>query len=166
MTGMRAFASVASSYSLHAREVLRYLRVGVGAAARSREAGQADEFRQLSKVEPLPVALDRDFEFRKTKFFWLGELPGPRAGRISLATSTVDRPAIRAESAYRLFGAVTELDQRRRYGNYFDFFWRAKTARRRSLFDWNIARKNCAPHPGAGSVLPECAREAIRPRSR
>ena len=28
----------------------------------------------------------------------------------------------------RLFGAVTELDKRRRYGHYFDFFWRAKQA--------------------------------------
>ncbi len=25
-----------------------------------------------------------------------------------------------------MFGAVTALDQRQRFGNYFDFFWRAK----------------------------------------
>jgi hypothetical protein len=30
------------------------------------------------------------------------------------------------ERQYRLFGAVTKLDRRERYGNYFDFFWRAK----------------------------------------
>ena len=34
--------------------------------------------------------------------------------------------AINFESKYRLFGAVTALDQRERTGNYFDFFWRAK----------------------------------------
>ena len=27
------------------------------------------------------------------------------------------------EGAYRLFGAVTELDKRRRFGHYFDFWW-------------------------------------------
>ena len=30
------------------------------------------------------------------------------------------------ERQYRLFGAVTKLDQRQRFGNYFDFFWRAR----------------------------------------
>jgi len=30
------------------------------------------------------------------------------------------------ERQYRLFGAVTKLDRRQRYGNYFNFFWRAK----------------------------------------
>ncbi len=30
------------------------------------------------------------------------------------------------ERQYRLYGAVTGLDQRQRFGNYFDFFWRAK----------------------------------------
>ena len=32
------------------------------------------------------------------------------------------------EREYRLFGAVTKLDRRQRYGNYFDFFWRTKHA--------------------------------------
>jgi hypothetical protein len=30
------------------------------------------------------------------------------------------------ERQYRMFGAVTGLDQRQRFGNYFDFFWRAR----------------------------------------
>ena len=34
--------------------------------------------------------------------------------------------SIRFERSYRLFGAVTKLDQRERMGNYFDFFWRAR----------------------------------------
>ena len=31
-----------------------------------------------------------------------------------------------SKASYRLHGAVTKLDQQRRYGHYFDFFWRAK----------------------------------------
>ena len=34
--------------------------------------------------------------------------------------------SITFERQYRLFGAVTGLDRRERYGDYFDFFWRAK----------------------------------------
>ena len=34
--------------------------------------------------------------------------------------------SIQFERKYRLFGAVTLLDQRQRVGNYFDFFWRTK----------------------------------------
>jgi len=69
----------------------------------------AQEPRVVAKVKPLPVALNDDFEFRKAKLFFLSE-PG----------------AIGFERSYRLFGALTKLDQRERYGNYFDFFWRAK----------------------------------------
>jgi len=92
----------------------------------------ADEYRQLSKVEPLPIALDRDFQFRKTKLFLLGAAPGTRTrgakpGRKEEVAGSVARdPSVNFERSYRLFGAVTALDQRRRYGNYFDFFWRAK----------------------------------------
>ncbi len=43
-------------------------------------ARAADEYRQLIKVEPLPTALDRDFQFRKTKLYLLGNTPvGNRA---------------------------------------------------------------------------------------
>ena len=30
------------------------------------------------------------------------------------------------ERTYRMYGAITAADQRQRYGNYLDFFWRAK----------------------------------------
>ena len=30
------------------------------------------------------------------------------------------------ERTYRMYGAITAADQRQRFGNYFDFFWRAK----------------------------------------
>jgi len=102
--------------------------------------GARQEPRILEKVTPLPVALDKDFEFRKTKLFFLGE-KGPKASeRASKSTSTLggksnspgqktatlqDAPII-FERQYRMFGAVTALDQRQRFGNYFDFFWRAK----------------------------------------
>ncbi|HSH38061.1 MAG TPA: hypothetical protein VK993_04680 [Chthoniobacterales bacterium] len=87
--------------------------------------GAANEFRQLTEATPLPKALDPAFEFRKTKLFFLGDAPGPRRGG-GLTGGAVRDPSIGFEGAYRLHGAVTGLDQRRRFGHYFDFFWRAK----------------------------------------
>lgn len=93
----------------------------------------------LEKVTPLPVALDKNFEFRKTKLFYLSEKAqltgGARTDRGSLnkksssqgtKTTTAQDAPVTFERQYRLFGAVTGLDQRQRFGNYFDFFWRAK----------------------------------------
>jgi hypothetical protein len=98
-------------------------------------ASAADEPRLLAKVNPLPVALSDDFEFRKAKLFSLGTAPtsetramGKRfSGRSgNRATAAVAEASISFESRYRLYGTVTALDQRERAGNYFDFFWRAK----------------------------------------
>ena len=100
----------------------------------------AEEPRILEEVKPLPVALSKDFEFRKTKLFSLGETPlhqrqpnapGTKPGKLSSTapsskSSTVQEASITFERQYRLFGAVTGLDQRQRFGDYFDFFWRAK----------------------------------------
>jgi len=102
----------------------------------------AEEPRTLEEVKPLPVALSKDFEFRKTKLFSLGETPlhqrqpnapgtKPKPGKLSNTapsskSSTVQEASITFERQYRLFGAVTGLDQRQRFGDYFDFFWRAK----------------------------------------
>ena len=86
-----------------------------------------DDYKQLTKVDKLPVALDPDFQFRKTKLFSLGEIPGGSATkRFQTGRQGPKDPSVGFESAYRLYGAVTELDKRQRYGNYFDFFWRAK----------------------------------------
>jgi hypothetical protein len=99
----------------------------------------AQEPRVIAKVKPLPVALSDDFEFRKTKLFFLSE-PGAKtklpetkskmhkmSPTDSTGGNTVSQDsAIGFERSYRLFGALTRLDQRERYGNYFDFFWRAK----------------------------------------
>jgi hypothetical protein len=104
-------------------------------------SGATEEPRILEKVTPLPVALSKDFEFRKTKLFFLSE-KGPKlseraqqsASKLSPGsgatssqkTATLADAQIMFERQYRLFGAVTGLDRAQRYGDYFDFFWRAK----------------------------------------
>jgi len=102
--------------------------------------GAREEPRIVEKVTPLPVALDKDFEFRKTKLFLLSEKAPKAGGKARQTTSTLgskstspsqkvatlqDAP-ITFERQYRMFGAVTLVDQRQRFGNYFDFFWRVK----------------------------------------
>jgi hypothetical protein len=85
----------------------------------------------------LPKAFDPNFEFRKTKLFLMSEEAPQtkqsskgksRAGDFNSARAptTAEAAAITFERQYRLFGAVTKLDQRQRFGNYFDFFWRVK----------------------------------------
>ena len=88
----------------------------------------------LTKVDPLPVALSDDFQFRKTKIFLLTETP-PKAKR-SLSSALSSNPhnptagiaeaSLGFERSYRLHGAITNADKHQRYGTYFDFFWRAK----------------------------------------
>src|SRR5207244_13326246 len=93
------------------------------------------------------MALNQDFQFRKTKLYLLTEnAPGQekssgtdgvqgrtKGGKLSSTapsskSTTVQDASIRFERQYRLFGAVTKLDQRERIGNYFDFFWHARRA--------------------------------------
>jgi hypothetical protein len=98
-----------------------------------------EEPKVLEKVTPLPVALDKDFEFRKTKLVLLNEKTKTQSSRQSTSTvnkkssnspnqktATLSDAPITFERQYRMFGAVTGLDQRQRFGNYFDFFWRTK----------------------------------------
>ena len=107
-------------------------------------ARSAEQPRLLDRVVPLPTALSDDFQFRKTKLYLLGEtVPGQekntdqtaqgtgKGGKLSSTapsskSTTVQDASIRFERQYRLFGAVTRLDQRERMGNYFDFFWKAR----------------------------------------
>ena len=104
----------------------------------------AEQPRLLDRVIPLPAALSDDFQFRKTKLYLLtdtqpGQEKGPnqalqgtgKGGKLSSTapsskTTTVQDASIRFERGYRLFGAVTKLDERERMGNYFDFFWKAR----------------------------------------
>jgi hypothetical protein len=104
--------------------------------------GAVEEPKIVEKVTPLPVALSRDFEFRKTKLYFLSEklpkqtqerrtassISGTLSGNTAPAqkTLTLQDVPITFERQYRLFGAVTLLDARQRFGDYFDFFWRAK----------------------------------------
>jgi hypothetical protein len=107
----------------------------------------AEQPRLLDRVIPLPVALSDDFQFRKTKLYLLTETApdqeknagdqnvrgGGKGGKLastapSSKSTTVQDTSIRFERQYRLFGAVTKLDQRERIGNYFDFFWKARRA--------------------------------------
>ena len=102
--------------------------------------GAREEPKVVEKVTPLPVALDKDFEFRKTKLYFLSEKgpkPSERARQTTSKvggksnspnqkTATLQDAPIVFERQYRLYGAVTALDRRQRFGNYFDFFWRAK----------------------------------------
>jgi hypothetical protein len=100
-----------------------------------------EEPKVIEKVTPLPMALDPNFEFRKTKLFFMSEKgglkPSERARDTSNKvggksntpnekTSVLQDAPIVFERQYRLYGAVTGLDQRQRFGNYFDFFWRTK----------------------------------------
>ena len=105
-------------------------------------AQATEEPRVVEKMTSLPVALNKDFEFRKTKLFFLSQAPlkgqGARQTTSTLKpgasskaapnqkTATLQDAPITFERQYRLFGAVTALDQRQRFGDYFDFFWRAK----------------------------------------
>jgi len=121
---------------------LMALLTAASAFARTKE-----QPRVLERVVPLPVALSEDFQFRKTKLYLLTEsVPGQEktnpdqniqqgtgkgGGKLggtqpSSKTTTVQDASIRFERQYRLFGAVTKLDQRERMGNYFDFFWKAR----------------------------------------
>ena len=109
------------------------------AVCASIEGAPREQPRVVEKVTPLPVALNNDFEFRKTKLFYLGEKApiglGARQTTSSLKsksttpnqkTATLQDAPITFERQFRMFGAVTALDQHQRFGNYFDFFWRAK----------------------------------------
>jgi hypothetical protein len=123
-----------------ATAVFTLILLALGASS---EAARREEPRIVEKVTPLPVALDKDFEFRKTKLFLLTEKPSTAGQRSRQTTSTISGKSLSGtspsqktatlqdvpitfERQYRMFGAVTALDQRQRFGNYFDFFWRAK----------------------------------------
>jgi hypothetical protein len=81
----------------------------------------------LPKVEPLPLALSNDFQFRKTKLFLLDPTPiKTRQNAFNSTNPGIAEASINFERGYRMYGAITEADRRQRYGNYFDFFWRAK----------------------------------------
>jgi hypothetical protein len=111
---------------------MKFATIFLLAAVSAGNALAAGTPKLLSKVDPLPLALSDEFQFRKTKLFYLSEIP-PKARKSisSSAQSTTQDPGIAAasvnfERTYRMYGAITFTDTRQRFGNYFDFFWRAK----------------------------------------
>ena len=90
----------------------------------------------LTKVDKLPLALNDDFQFRKTKLFYLDPNPPKAKKSISQALSAANNPnnpttgiaeaSIGFERTYRLYGAISAADRNQRFGNYLDFFWRVK----------------------------------------
>lgn len=97
-------------------------------------AASQGQVKVLTKVEALPVALDDNFQFRKTKLFYLNENPPKAKKSISNALSRdpnnpnagIAEASLGFERTYRLYGAITNADKYHRYGNYLDFFWRVK----------------------------------------
>jgi len=91
----------------------------------------------LRQIKPLPKAIDPNFEFRKTKLFLMTD-DAPQTKQSSKnraktgdftsskAPAPIQAASITFERQYRLFGAVTKLDQHQRFGNYLDFFWRVR----------------------------------------
>jgi hypothetical protein len=75
----------------------------------------ADPARQLDKANVLPLAMDDQFQFRKTELF----LNDPKVMK-----PTSDQ-MISFERDRVNFKAVTSVDQKEREGQYFTFFWRA-----------------------------------------
>jgi hypothetical protein len=115
--------------------------LGVIMVLSSALARPAEEPKVIAKVTPLPVALNKDFQFRKTKLYFLSDAPlqhqggpssvtaGGKQGGVassSKGTATQQDASITFERQYRLFGAITVLDKNQLYGNYFDFFWRVR----------------------------------------
>lgn len=72
--------------------------------------------RLLDKAPVLPLALNDDFEFRKSRLFLLDS----RFWKPSVDAS------ITFERQRALRGAVTAVDRLRRFGNYYTFYWRTK----------------------------------------
>ena len=125
---------------------MKFKAVAAGLIIIASELARAkEEPKIVEKTAPLPVALSKDFQFRKTKLLFLSEKapvqaqarqttsslkPGALSGGSSTTpsqkTATLQDVPITFERQYRLFGAVTGVDTRQRFGDYFDFFWRAK----------------------------------------
>ncbi len=70
----------------------------------------------IVKPTPLPVAIDDDFEFRKTTILNNDSRPLPPDAH----------PMVRYERSVVEYGAITPEDFRERKGQYFTFFWKSK----------------------------------------
>jgi hypothetical protein len=80
--------------------------------------GTPPKSHQVEKPQPLPIALDQEFEFRKVGQYFLDPLAPRLTGQVDASVSF--------ERGYRMYGAITALDQHQRFGNYYAFFWVAR----------------------------------------
>lgn len=106
------------------RRLVFTLVLALTLAARAAEPTKAE-----SGTSTLPVAANDDFRFKKTKLYLLDPTPPKvHASKFRGLTRADAGPdaSISFERSYRLFGAVTGLDQRQRFGHYFDFWWSAR----------------------------------------
>ncbi|MFZ4597863.1 MAG: hypothetical protein ACOYNN_04390, partial [Terrimicrobiaceae bacterium] len=71
----------------------------------------------LEKANVLPLALDRDFQFRKTQLEFVDSSVPP--------VRTVSEAAV-FERARATWGAIDSTEIAKRNGNYFHFFWRSR----------------------------------------
>lgn len=132
------------------------LLLGVSCAAAA-----SNQARTVEKSSNFPLALDPDFQFRKTKIYTLSEEVPHTSGQKGLKSGgnnpqdltskgakkskTVTQEAsLNFERSYRLFGAVTAFDQRQRFGQYFDFSG-GQSGLRMSPFVLNTSRKSFEP---------------------
>jgi hypothetical protein len=72
------------------------------------------------EAKVLPLALSDDFQFRKFDIFRNNPV------RPNATPQPTRELAIQFERKRRLWGAIDAFDVRRRQGQYFTFFWRAK----------------------------------------
>jgi hypothetical protein len=112
---------------------MKFATIFLLAAVSVGHALAADTPKVLAKVNPLPLALSNDLQFRKTKLFYLSEIPPKSKKSLSSALSSnpnnptagIAEASLGFERTYRMYGAITAADQHQRFGNYLDFFWRA-----------------------------------------
>ncbi len=71
---------------------------------------------EIPEAKVLPLSLDEDFQFRKTRRF----INQPET------FENTQNPAIQFERNRVNYGALTLEEQKQREGTYFDFFWRAR----------------------------------------
>src|SRR5262249_41637986 len=93
--------------------------------------GAREEPKVVEKITALPMELDPNFEFRKTRLFFMSEKGGlkpnerahqetskvgGKSNSPNQKTATLQDAPIVFERQYRLYGAVSWIDQRQRFG--------------------------------------------------
>ena len=146
----------------------------------SQAARERVEPRIVEKISPLPVALSNDFEFRKTKLFFLSDKPpkpgqsgarqttstlGGKSNSPSQKTATMQDAPITFERQYRMFGAVTHSINVS-VSAITSISTGGPNGLPMSQCVWNIARRNCTSTSRRRRFHIEMCAALIRPNSR